>query len=153
MKRIASKTLIACLLAGTTTFAGCYGSFALTKKVHTWNGEASSNKFVQWLVFLGLNVIPVYGLAVVIDAFVANPIEFWTGDNPAAGVATRVEKNSDGTATITRGDEVFTAVPVASDKVEIFKDGQRIGIAAVTEDGALVVTDETGAVRLSKASL
>tara|TARA_R110002073_G_scaffold320759_6_gene496490 strand:+ start:130 stop:591 length:462 start_codon:yes stop_codon:yes gene_type:complete len=153
MKRFGSKVLIAGLLAGTTLFSGCYGSFALTKKVHSWNGEVSENKFVQWLVFLGLNVVQVYSIAIAVDALVANTIEFWTGDNPAAGVATRVEKNEDGTATIYRGDEVFTAVPVANDKVEIYKDGQRVGVAATTEDGSFVVTDERGVVRLNTKKL
>lgn len=153
MQRIGSKVLMASLLAGTTLFSGCYGSFALTKKVHSWNGEVSPNKFVQWLVFLGLNVVPVYGVAVAVDALIVNTVEFWTGDNPAGGVATRVEKHDDGTATVYRGDDVFTAVPVAHDKVEIFKDGQRIGIAATTEDGRLVVTDESGTIRFDKKAL
>ncbi len=153
MRRFASKSLIACLLAGSTLFSGCYGSFALTKKVHSWNGEVSSDKFIQWFVFLGLNVIPVYGLAVAVDALLVNTLEFWTGENPAVGMATRVEQNPDGTATIYRGDDVFTAVPVAEDRVEIFQDGQRVGVAAVTKDGGLVVTDEAGNVRLEKASL
>lgn len=153
MQRIASKSLIACLVAGSTLFSGCYGSFALTKKVHSWNGEVSENKFVQWFVFLGLNVVPVYAAAIFVDAIAVNTVEFWTGDNPVGGVATHVEQNEDGTATIYRGDDVYTAIPVAGDKVEIFKDGQRVGVAAVTEDGGFVVTDETGNVRLEKASL
>lgn len=77
----------------------------------------------------------------------ANTIEFWTG------IATRIEKHEDGTATIYRGDEVFTAIPVAPDKVEIYKDGQRVGVAATTEDGSLVVTDERGVVRLNTKEL
>ncbi len=154
MKRTASRSLIACLAAGSTLFAGCYGSFALTKKVYDWNGEASSNKFVQWLVFVGLNVIPVYSLAVAVDAIVVNTVEFWTGDNPVEGVATRVEKNSDGSATVYRGDEVFTAVPVGADRVEIRnQEGQRIGMAATTPEGGLIVTDETGAVRYEQSKL
>ena len=153
MRRLASQALIASLLAGSTLFSACYGSFALTKKVHDWNGDVSPNKFVQWFVFLGLNVIPVYGIAVAVDALLVNTIEFWTDDNPVGNVATRVEKNADGTATIYRGDDVFTAVPVAHDKIEIYKDGQRIGIAATTEGGGLIVTDETGAIRLDTKSL
>ncbi len=153
MRTLASKTLIALLVSGTTVYASCYGSFALTKKVHWWNGAASSNKFVQWLVFVGLNVIPIYGLAVVVDALVVNSLEFWTGSNPVKGVASRVEKNADGTATVYRGDEVYTAVPVGPDRVEIYKGEQRLGIAAVAQDGSLVVTDESGAVRLSQNAL
>lgn len=153
MRRIASKSIIACLMAGSTLFSGCYGSFALTKKVHSWNGEVSPNKFVQWFVFLGLNVVPVYGLAVFVDAIAVNAIEFWTGDNPVGGVATRVEQNEDGTATVYRGNDVYKAVPISKDQVEIYKDGQRVGIAAKAEDGSFTVTDEAGNVVLDKASL
>ncbi len=33
-------------------------------------------------VFLGLNIIPGYGVAVFLDAFILNLVEFWTGSNP-----------------------------------------------------------------------
>jgi hypothetical protein len=35
-------------------------------------------------VFLGLCIIPVYGVAVFIDAIILNLIEFWTGTNPVS---------------------------------------------------------------------
>lgn len=143
------KLLLASVVSACTLFSGCYGSFALTKKVYDWNGEASDNKFVVWLVFLGLNVIPVYGIAVAVDALVMNTLEFWTGDNPA-GVATRVEKNADGTATVYRGDEVYRAVPVSKNQVELYKGAERIGVATISEKGEMVVLDEKGDIRLEK---
>ncbi len=33
-------------------------------------------------IFLGLNIVPVYSLAYLVDLFVFNAIEFWSGDNP-----------------------------------------------------------------------
>ena len=62
--------------------AGCIGRFELTRKVYQFNREIDPNKWIQWLAFLVLNVIPVYGFAVMIDALFANSVEFWTGDNP-----------------------------------------------------------------------
>jgi len=62
---------------------GCYGSFGLTKKVYQWNGTIG-NKFVNEAVFLGLNIIPVYGVATFIDGVFLNTVEFWTGKNPVA---------------------------------------------------------------------
>jgi hypothetical protein len=62
--------------------AGCIGNFALTRKVYQFNREVDSNKWIQWLAFLVLNVVPVYSFAVLIDAIFANSVEFWTGDNP-----------------------------------------------------------------------
>lgn len=78
-RRAAVLTLTAGALVGTS---GCFGSFNLTRKVYGFNKTVSKDKFVQELVFLGLNVVPVYGIASFIDAIVANTIEFWTGKNP-----------------------------------------------------------------------
>ena len=62
--------------------SGCFGSFNLTRQLYGWNKDVSKEKFVRELVFLGLNVVPVYGIAAFIDAIVANTVEFWTGENP-----------------------------------------------------------------------
>jgi len=83
MKKIQSL-LIGLVLAGfTVLLSGCYGSFPLTKKVYNWNGTVG-NKFVNEAVFLGLNIIPVYGVATFIDGFFLNSVEFWTGKKPVA---------------------------------------------------------------------
>ena len=66
------------------TQTGCFGSFTLVKKVYEFNQGASSDKIVQTLLFYALNIVPVYGVASVVDIFVLNLIEFWTGSNPIA---------------------------------------------------------------------
>jgi Domain of unknown function (DUF3332) len=78
-RRAAVLTLTAGALVGTS---GCFGSFNLTRKVYAFNKTVSKDKFVQELVFLGLNVVPIYGIASFVDAVVANTVEFWTGKNP-----------------------------------------------------------------------
>jgi hypothetical protein len=77
------KSILAILLVVSFSFliSGCYGSFALTKKVYNWNGTMG-DKFVKEAVFLGLNIIPVYGVAAFIDGIFLNAVEFWTGSNP-----------------------------------------------------------------------
>jgi hypothetical protein len=60
---------------------GCYGKFALTQKVHKFNGSFG-NKFVNELMFLVMYIIPVYGIAALVDAVIVNSIEFWSGKNP-----------------------------------------------------------------------
>ena len=67
--------------------AGCFGNFALTRKVYDYNQDVSPDKWIRWLVFLVLNVIPVYGFATLFDALFANSIEFWTGENPVTADA------------------------------------------------------------------
>src|SRR5580692_4347566 len=80
-RRAAILTLTAAALVGTSA---CFGSFNLTRKLWGWNKGVSSEKFVRELVFLGLNVVPVYSIAGFIDVVVTNSIEFWTGTNPVS---------------------------------------------------------------------
>jgi hypothetical protein len=75
---------------GLTSFQGCIGNFVVTKKILNWNQRLSS-KWVNELVFLLMVIIPVYGVAVLIDGIVLNSIEFWTGSNPLAMKAGEVE--------------------------------------------------------------
>lgn len=68
------------------TQTGCFGEFALVKKVYEWNDDLSDSKFVKTLVFWVLNIIPVYGIASFIDVVILNLIEFWSGSNPLSMV-------------------------------------------------------------------
>lgn len=78
-KRLGAVALAMALAFGVQ---GCYGKFALTKKLHKWNGTVG-NKFVNEAVFLVIGVIlPVYGIAALIDGVILNSIEFWSGKNP-----------------------------------------------------------------------
>lgn len=79
-------TLVAALaLSGTILFSSCVGSFGLFNRISSWN-QTVGNKFVNELVFLALNIVPVYGVAYMADALVINSIEFWSGSNPMANV-------------------------------------------------------------------
>jgi hypothetical protein len=66
------------LLGGT----GCFGAFNGTRQVREFNEDVHPNRWVQWLSFLGMTVIPVYPAAIVVDGVWANSTEFWTGRNP-----------------------------------------------------------------------
>lgn len=61
--------------------AGCYGSFALTKKLYTWNGTVG-DKWMNSVVMWVLMWIPVYNACGFIDLVILNTVEFWTGSNP-----------------------------------------------------------------------
>lgn len=99
MKNLKVK-LIAFGLIACFGLVGCYGPFRLTKDLHEWNGTIG-DKWVNALVFFGLNIIPVYGVAVTVDAIVLNTIEFWTGDNPVSmkkgESSEKIVKNENGT--------------------------------------------------------
>lgn len=108
---------VACLVLISFAFVsmeGCYGSFSLTKKWHSWNGSFG-NKFVKEIVFIASNIIPIYGICILVDAVLLNTIEFWTGSNPLAMAPgeseTQVVTNGEGdsfriTATMNRFDVV-----------------------------------------------
>ncbi len=81
---ISRRAMTSALLSGAgASVTGCFGSFGLTTGVYDWN-DSFGNKWLKWLIFLGLNIVPVYGIAVFVDSLVLNSIEFWFGDNPVA---------------------------------------------------------------------
>lgn len=78
-------TLLAVMLSGSLLFSSCIGSFGLFNRLNSWN-QSVGTKFVNELVFLAFNIIPVYGVAYLADVLVINSIEFWSGSNPMANV-------------------------------------------------------------------
>lgn len=75
-----------CLLTGN---AACDDPLNLTKNVYHRNsgikgsGEVSE-KWIKELVFFGMIVVPAYMFSVLLDAFIFNSIQFWSGDNPVS---------------------------------------------------------------------
>ncbi len=84
MKKIKNILLGSFALTLLVATSGCYGSFTVTKKLYKWNGQVSSDKWVQSILFYGLGVFQIYSFTVFIDAVVLNLVEFWTGSNPLA---------------------------------------------------------------------
>jgi len=83
-KRIVTAIVVASFLTVTTA---CYGPFNLTRNVYHWNSNIKGSKEVneKWMkefVFFGMIIIPVYMFSALLDAFIFNSIQFWSGDNP-----------------------------------------------------------------------
>jgi hypothetical protein len=76
------KSLIAASLALGLFGASCLGPNKAFNSVHDWNMKVSDNRWVNEAVFLGMNIIPVYGVCLFADYIVLNSIEWWTGSNP-----------------------------------------------------------------------
>lgn len=85
MKRGKTSLVLVSVICCSMLLSSCIGSFALFNKVKAWN-QGIGNKFVNELVFVALNIIPVYGVVYLADVLVINSIEFWSGDNPVASV-------------------------------------------------------------------
>ncbi len=138
--------VVAFLTATVGTSASCYGSFELTRGIHSWNGEVTDNDFVNWLVFVGLVVVPVYGAAMLVDGFVLNSVEFWTGDNPLGARTLAVEQAADGTVTAKAGERTLELRPQRGGDVAIIEGGAVIGRAALQNDGSMTLYDGDGRV-------
>ncbi len=78
------KLVISLSLVSTILFSSCIGSFTAFNKVLKWNKQATSEKFVNELLFIALLIVPVYSFAMLGDLIIFNSIEFWTGENPIA---------------------------------------------------------------------
>ena len=63
---------------------GCFGRFALTRRIYDWNEHVSGDKWVRSLVFV--LIVPIYGVVNLFDALFANVVEFWSGHNPMASL-------------------------------------------------------------------
>lgn len=116
MKKL--KIKVACMLLGSSLlFSSCIGSFALWNQLKDWN-EGVGNKFVNEIVFLAFNIIPVYGVAYMADALVLNSIEFWTGSNPLADNIgkTKVVKGENGEYLVTTTKNGYTISKQGEDK-------------------------------------
>ncbi|MER3375538.1 MAG: DUF3332 domain-containing protein [Allomuricauda sp.] len=72
------------LLSSAILFSSCLGSFKAFNNLKNWNQGATDSKFLDNLIFWGLNIVPVYGLFFLGDVLIFNVIEFWSGSNPIA---------------------------------------------------------------------
>lgn len=104
-------TMLCMLLSSSIMFSSCIGSFSLWNNLKTWN-QGVSNKFVNELVFLAFNIIPVYEIAYLADVLVINSIEFWSGENPVTSIGEQKQiKGNDGinyTVTTTQNGYTIT---------------------------------------------
>ncbi len=138
--------IIAGILAvgvAATTFTGCYGSFGLTKKVYQFNGGVG-NKWLKSILFVAMNIVPVYGVSTFADAVIFNLIEFWTGSNPIASKdgGRFDQKLADGTRVqgqkLSDGRLEVTLTPVDGEAKVVVLDREADGVKATTLDGAFL---------------
>ena len=103
-----NKTLIAVLLLSTSLLcSSCIGSFKLWSGLKEWN-QGIGNKFVNELVFIALNIVPVYSVAYFADVVVLNTIEFWTGSNPVASNEVKEVEGEHGNYLVASNENGYT---------------------------------------------
>ena len=128
-KFLFNLAFVAFLMSST----GCIGTFQLFNNLKDWNLEATEEKWLNELIFLGLNIIPVYGLAFLGDAIIFNTIEFWTGDNPM-GMKDGEEKSK-----IVESEGKTYKITTKKDKIHV----EELNAEGETQDGAFIIFDRS----------
>ena len=112
--------------------------------VKDWNSGISSSKFINEVIFIALNIVPVYEICYLADVLVFNSIEFWTGDNPIA-------KNVGKTQQVMGSDGKMYAVTNLKDGYEIKNDlGEIVEFKYDKKERVWSVNTENGTVKLLK---
>ena len=147
--------------------AGCFGKFQLTRKVYDIN-QSIDEKYVRSAATWIFVIVPVYGVAALLDLIVFNVIEFWTGENPASeakvtktfaqgNARTVLSLSRDGSATVAvieryEGESLVSTLRVRDDglgKVAAVETaaGRKVRevSAVAASDGSVDVTVSTAA--------
>src|SRR4051812_31708500 len=133
MRAVAAATAVA-------FSTGCFGSFALTRKLWDFNNTVSKEKGIKELLFLVFVIVPVYELASLGDALIFNTVEFWGGKNPITAM-----KDGDRDVIVQRtGDGLHIDVlepgkAARSFEIAVYDDG-----AAVLEGGVTIASATGG---------
>ncbi len=112
MKRILAAALAAVLSTG------CLGTNGLNRALKEWNVEVVENRYGREVIFLGLTVLWFYRICTVLDLFIFNSVEFWSGTNPINGKRALVD------------------VPAAEIEKMGFKDLEGAKVELVSENAA-----------------
>lgn len=142
--------------------------FPACEKVYKFNGTLGG-KFVNELGFLVMVIVPVYGVATIVDAIVLNSIEFWTGKNPTtANNGTQTFDLPDGKLVLNDGQKSYELEQIVNGKEEVVRveytdngtivknaDGSLLARSVRTQEGGVTVYDALGKVvsSLTKAQV
>ncbi|MDR0995609.1 MAG: DUF3332 domain-containing protein [Tannerella sp.] len=118
MKKKTFHLAIVGALAASVSLSSCIGSFPLFHKVLAWNQQVGE-KWVNELVFIVFNIVPVYGVASLLDVVVLNSIEFWSGHKALSALPP--------TRTIDTPSGHYT-IQAASDGYTIHKQGETASV-------------------------
>ena len=153
------KKIVAAIVVGSflTLTTACYGPFNLTRNVYHWNSniKGSSEVNEKWMkefVFFGMIIIPVYMFSALLDAFIFNSIQFWSGSNPVkatdegGGGTTRIVKLGGVTVTMVESDRGTTVTYERKGIVErrATIETNATGYRLVDETGILLAEAEKG---------
>jgi hypothetical protein len=157
-KTLSNRIVLAVVLGSFLTFTtACYGPFNLTRSVYHWNSNIKGSgevneKWMKEFVFFGMIIIPVYMFSSLLDAFIFNSIQFWTGGNPIkandaeGNGATRVVRLGGITVTMAESDRGTTVTYEQNGIVErrAMIETSATGYRLINDTGALLAEAEMG---------
>ncbi len=154
MKMMKIKTL-AFALCASFMFSSCIGSFALWHSVLDWNQKTTNNKFVNELIFVALNIVPVYSIAAFADVVVFNSIEFWTGENPVVTGEISSVQTDNGNYSISRkadgyiitkedGQQMELSFDTTTQTWSVESDNQVYPLLSIQGDGTAILHQANG---------
>ena len=121
------------------SLGGCFGRFELVRKTYDFNKEVSQDKWIQWLAFLGLAFLQIYTISTLVDAILANSLEFWTGNNPIVSDTQRTFHGENGDVA------VVTYSMDGTMDVRITKpDGSEHFVRLARDSNSILAVDEDG---------
>ena len=140
MRKLLRMAVLAVAL-GTFAIAsmGCYGKYALTQKIHSWNGTIG-NKLARSAVHLLFVVVPVYAVCALADFLVINNIEFLTGNNVVAAAPSdqRVVKADGGELHVLRGGQLYVVKADGDAGFTLRVGGETVGRGGLRSDGGMI---------------
>ena len=128
MKRFVVLLMMVAALA--PSLGGCFGRFAVTRKVYELNASVH-DRYLRNVVTWAFLIVPVYWVSGVIDLFIFNTIEFWSGHNPVTA--------SERSFQYSRGDEQFNVRAVKNNDLITFTIDRYRG--ATYQDTLTISTD------------
>jgi hypothetical protein len=128
------------LLAGFIPVAtsGCFGRFEALRMVYDFNEDIHEDKWVVWVSFLVLSIVPVYGIAVLADVIIFNSVEFWTGQNPVDGSAETLHGPNGEVVTVRYREDGKIDYEIAT------LDGERHFLTLARSGNSVIALDEEG---------
>lgn len=103
--------LLMMMAALVPSLGGCFGKFAITRKVYELNASVH-DRYLRNVVTWAFIFFPVYWVSGVLDLFIFNTIEFWSGHNPVA--------SGERSFRYSRGDEQFNVRAVKENDLITF---------------------------------
>ena len=73
------KLILVAALALCVGSTSCLGPNKTFNDLNEWNSTVTDSDWGNEAIFLGLNIVPVYGVAYLADLIVFNSVEFWDG--------------------------------------------------------------------------